>query len=173
MNMITTFNGRLRAAKEWRVRPRVSDVGCGMMKRIYNFHDCGIRRYHPGGGSSADAGNDMTRPATDWLLPKPPTKQSGPSQLQEDSGLCSCSRRQNDPWTATCVTSFVVGWMDCHFRQCRKADGYCENRKGRRGAFCRFSKARSEAELSLPKLYCSMKATLYPPRPSLRIASMP
>ena len=51
--------------------------------------------------------------------------------------------------------------------------GYCENRKGRRGAFCRFSKARSEAELSLPKLYCSKKAKLYPPRPSLRIASMP
>ena len=67
----------------------------------------------------------------------------------------------------------LVGWKDCHFRQCRKADGYCENRKGRRGAFCRFSKARSEAELSLPKLYCSRKAKLYPPRPSLRIASMP
>ena len=51
--------------------------------------------------------------------------------------------------------------------------GYCENRKGRRGAFCRFSKARSEAELNLPKLYWSMQATLYPPRPSLRMASMP
>ncbi len=41
-----------------------------------------------------------------------------------------------------------------------KFGGYCENRKGRRGAVCRFSKARSEAVLNLPKLYCSRKATL-------------